>query len=48
MEKTTPVRFDVAALRTQVRGLIGWIMREATTMKRAPVIPEIDAMAPAN
>lgn len=39
MEKTTPVRFDVAALRTQVRGLIGWIMREASTTKRAPAIP---------
>jgi hypothetical protein len=39
MEKATPVRFDVAGLRTQVRGLFGRIMREATTTKRAPVNP---------
>lgn len=39
MEKTTPVRIDEAGPRTQVLGLIGWIMREASTTKRGPVPP---------
>ena len=39
MEKTTHVRFAVTGLRTQIPGPIGWIMRKATTTKRAPVSP---------